>query len=264
EARRDYPRAETRLAAARAIREKTLGLEHPETAEILHRLGVLHLQSGEPQRAEPLLRQALDIRQRTLGPDHPDVAESLTYLGTLLVVTARTDEGLADFRRALGISEKLLRSVGSAASESRIAAFLRHLRTQEDLIYSLLLDKQVPAAAAEPLAMAVALLRKGRSVGQLATASRAVYHGLPPDARQRFEELKAVRGEIAYLTLAGATGEAAERLRKLRERADELEQKLGESSAPLRAQSHVLDVDKVTAEVARRLPADAALVEIVA
>jgi CHAT domain-containing protein/Tfp pilus assembly protein PilF len=264
EAKRDYARAETRLVEARAIREKSFGVEHPQTAESLHRLGAMYLARGEPARAEPLLRQALDIRQRTLGPDHPDVAESLTYLATLLTGTGRTDEAVADFRRALGISEKLLRSIGGAASESQLASFLRHLRTEEDMVYSLLLEKQVPAAAAESLAMTVALLRKGRSVDELAATSRAVYQGLGNEGRQRFEELKAVRGEIAHLSLAGATGEAAEHLRKLRERADDLERKLGEQSAPLRARARLAEPDKIVAEVARRLPADGTLVEIVA
>jgi tetratricopeptide (TPR) repeat protein len=65
---------------ALALREKALGPMHPDVAEILNNLALLHKQQGAYGRAEPLLIRALDIREKGLGPMHPDVATGLFNL----------------------------------------------------------------------------------------------------------------------------------------------------------------------------------------
>ena len=72
------------LSAVLAIREKTLGPDHPDVAATLDILADLHTYHSVTdkqnfQRAEaiPLYERALGIRQKTLGPDHVDLTATL-------------------------------------------------------------------------------------------------------------------------------------------------------------------------------------------
>jgi tetratricopeptide (TPR) repeat protein len=104
----DYARARPLHERALAIREKTLGLEHPETATGLNNLGHLLQVQGDRAGARPLYDRALAICEKALGPEHPKTAVSLNNLALLL-----HDQGnLAGARplceRALAIREKAL------------------------------------------------------------------------------------------------------------------------------------------------------------
>jgi tetratricopeptide (TPR) repeat protein len=93
---------------ALAIREKTLGPEHPETAQGLNNLARLYEAIGDQAKAEPLYRRTLAIREKALGPEHPDTAISLNNLAGLY--EAMGDHARAEplHRRALAIREKVL------------------------------------------------------------------------------------------------------------------------------------------------------------
>lgn len=71
------------LNDALAIREKTLGENHPAVAATLNNLAVLYGKRGKYKEAEPLCKRALDIREKVLGKDHPDVAKQLNNLALL-------------------------------------------------------------------------------------------------------------------------------------------------------------------------------------
>jgi tetratricopeptide (TPR) repeat protein len=79
-----YSDARPYYERALAIREKMLGVDHPDTAESLSNLGGLLDSQGDLTGARSYLERALAIRETALGPDHPDVATSLSNLGYLL------------------------------------------------------------------------------------------------------------------------------------------------------------------------------------
>ena len=58
-----------------AIREKTLGPDHPDVASALNNLASLYHKQGRYAEAEPLYKRSLAINEKALGPDHPDVAQ---------------------------------------------------------------------------------------------------------------------------------------------------------------------------------------------
>jgi len=62
-----YAEAEPLYKRAFAIWEKTLGPEHPYTAQSLDNLAELHLAQGQYREAETLFKQALAIKESTLG-----------------------------------------------------------------------------------------------------------------------------------------------------------------------------------------------------
>lgn len=263
-ARGDFPRAERLLLQALALRLKRPGGEtHPETALSHHRLGALYFAMGDYPRAEQAYNRALQIRQRRFGADHPEVAESLSYLATLYIATGRTAQAITYLTRAMVTSERLLRAVGMVSNEARMDALLKILRAQEEITYSLLLDPRTAAQAA-PLAMAVALLRKGRSVDEAASTSRAIYQGLGPEERERFERLKALRSQIAHAQIGGVEPGGEGALRRLTMEADRLEQELSQRSAPLRKKSQLPRLEEMVRRTAAALTPESALVEVVA
>jgi tetratricopeptide (TPR) repeat protein len=67
-----------------AIREQTLGPDHPATAESFNNLALLLKDRGDIKGARPLFDRALAIREKALGHNHPDTAESLNNLALLL------------------------------------------------------------------------------------------------------------------------------------------------------------------------------------
>lgn len=59
-----YKEAAHLLNDALAIREKTLGKDHPAVAATLNNLAVLYGKRGKYKEAEPLCKRALEIREK--------------------------------------------------------------------------------------------------------------------------------------------------------------------------------------------------------
>ncbi len=78
-----YDEAIPLAVRALAIREKSLGADHPSTATSLSNLALLYEAKGDYARAEPLYRRALAITEKVLGADHPDTSASLNNLAEL-------------------------------------------------------------------------------------------------------------------------------------------------------------------------------------
>jgi tetratricopeptide (TPR) repeat protein len=118
---------------ALSIREKTLGPEHPDTAESLNDLGLLlHLQD-DLEQARPLSERALAIREKVLGSEHPDTARSLNNLAHVLRVQGDLAGARPLHERALAIREKMLGPNHRDTAESlhNLAALLQ---AQGDLV----------------------------------------------------------------------------------------------------------------------------------
>jgi tetratricopeptide (TPR) repeat protein len=79
-------------SGAVAIREKALGLEHPDLATNLHNLAVLYAVQDQHAKAEPLYQRVLAIREKALGAEHPDVATCLENYALMLRKTQRPQE----------------------------------------------------------------------------------------------------------------------------------------------------------------------------
>ena len=100
--------AELLLRRGLAIRERVLGLEHPDVATSLDRLGNACTMAGRITEAEALFRSALAVRERTLGSEHPMVAESRGCFGLFLIGQGRRGEAEPIVAQALAAYERVL------------------------------------------------------------------------------------------------------------------------------------------------------------
>jgi tetratricopeptide (TPR) repeat protein len=104
----DYAAAVPLHQRALGIREKTLGPDHPDTAQSLNGLAIIYSMQGDYAAAVPLYQRSLAIRENALGPDHPDTATTINNLANLYHY--QDDYATAEplFQRALMIREKSL------------------------------------------------------------------------------------------------------------------------------------------------------------
>jgi CHAT domain-containing protein len=103
-----YHKALPILQRALAIREKTLGPEHPGTVFILNHLAHTYNNLGQYDKALPLQQRALEINENALKPGHPDIAWSLNNLASTYRHLALYDRALPLQQRALAMREKVL------------------------------------------------------------------------------------------------------------------------------------------------------------
>lgn len=98
---------ESMLRRSLRIKEKSLGPEHPETAQTISILVPFLSGSCRSSEAELLTLRALSINEGVLGSDHPAVEGDLIMLAALHVFSGRLYEGELAGRRALAICEKV-------------------------------------------------------------------------------------------------------------------------------------------------------------
>jgi serine/threonine protein kinase/tetratricopeptide (TPR) repeat protein len=86
---------------ALAIREKSLGPEHPRVAMSMDNVAATLRDLGRLDEAEPLFLQALALREKTLPENHPNIAKSLNGLAILYREQGREEEALEMFERTI-------------------------------------------------------------------------------------------------------------------------------------------------------------------
>ncbi len=101
-----YTETESLFRKALAIQERTLGPDHPSTANTLNNLSTYLDRRGRTEEAEPLQRRALEILEKRLGPLHPDTAAMLTTLALLLDREGKLVESEALYRKAVDIARQ--------------------------------------------------------------------------------------------------------------------------------------------------------------
>lgn len=252
------------------IRTAALGASHPQVAATLHRQAVLLQARGDLRGAVTQFDRALAQRKQALGAGHPDVAQTLLGLAAAKIGLGDVTSGLRYLGEARAANEALLHSIaGAGAGEDRLDGFLRSLRAEEDLTYSLLADPTLVTRDEVVAHVATtSLLRKGRSVDEAADTSRALYQGLGPEEKQKLARLREIRSRRADLALAGSGIYSAEEyqrlLRELQTEEDQQQEALLRSSATLRIRIPRYRPDHVLREVQSRIPSGAVLIEIVA
>jgi serine/threonine protein kinase/Tfp pilus assembly protein PilF len=103
-----YEPAKALLGQALETRRQTLGTEHRDVADSMHRLASVHLISGEYDVAEPLLLETLRLRRELLGDEDPQVADTQSEIAALLHDVGKYETAEAMYRETLALDRKLL------------------------------------------------------------------------------------------------------------------------------------------------------------
>ncbi len=91
-----------------AIREKTLGRDHPEVAKALSALAGIYRKQGRFAEAEPLYERAVAILEKARGPNNPEFAEALNDLAVLYQDEDRNADAETLYKRTIAIIQKAL------------------------------------------------------------------------------------------------------------------------------------------------------------
>jgi serine/threonine protein kinase/tetratricopeptide (TPR) repeat protein len=86
---------------ALALRERTLGPDHPDTLESMDNLASAYRGAGQVADAIPLFERALKLQRSTLGPDHLHTLITLDCLAAAYREVGRVDDALPLIEEAL-------------------------------------------------------------------------------------------------------------------------------------------------------------------
>ncbi|CAN5951183.1 unnamed protein product [Sphagnum jensenii] len=104
----EFPKAESALTKALAIRGKALGTENAKVAEVIEQLGTLYLNERKYEQSEPMLKRSLDMRLKLFGENSAEVACSMAALGALNTSKNLLRDAEALLRKSLAIQEEKL------------------------------------------------------------------------------------------------------------------------------------------------------------
>jgi CHAT domain-containing protein/Tfp pilus assembly protein PilF len=262
----DYAKAEPLFQRALAIAEKTVGPAHPGVAEVLNNLANLYRCRGDYAEAEPLYRRALDINEKalgkeTLGQDHPRIAETLTEMARLYAAKGDYTQAIVFLSRANAIEEDNFRNALAIGSERQKLLYLA--KFSDETYFTLSLQGQAAPDNAQALKLAfnTILSRKGRGLDAMTDTIAALRRNAAPQDRERFDKLKDARSQLATLMLEVPDADKLEiyrkRIKKLKDKVDDLEGELSSRSVEFRKQVQPITLTAVQAT----LPAQSALVE---
>ncbi|MFO0586120.1 MAG: CHAT domain-containing tetratricopeptide repeat protein [Polyangiaceae bacterium] len=243
-----------------ALRKVQGGATHPSIATVQHSMARLRIAEGRGAEAQALAQSALPILEASNGPRHRRVADVLEDIAESLVIQGRASDALPFEDRGADIRDRDAAVVLAVGSEAQKRLLLARRRKHRDAALT------IAAAADEAgalLGLRIVLHDKGR-LADLSTSEMAALRGRLDDAgRATLDELAQVTAAISSAVIQGETvtigARARQRLDRLEARRQLLSGRIGNASAAFRADEPSLTVD----DVARRLPGDAALVEIV-
>jgi hypothetical protein len=234
---------------------------------LLNSLASLYKAKGQYARAEPLLERALAIEEEALGQRASSLSGLLNSLAEVRLSQQRLDEALPLLERAFAIPKTTCVRKPSACPRQACRASCTCCGRMRKRLYSLVRARP-DNVRVRHLALTAALLRKGRSVEELADTSRIIHRNLGMDERDTFERLRALRSQVADLSLAGpghlSAADYERRLKGLSRQGEALEVELARRSEPLRSLYSLPSPAELLGRVAAALPRDGALIEFVA
>lgn len=246
-------------AVVRGLAANRIDLARADLINALVVLSDCHEHFGRTRAALAALERARSLavrrRDRRVGPIESEIGKALIRAG-------RFAEAVPHLARALDRAEQRLRREGRAMSSKSMDTLLGVGLGDDQFVVSALAMARPDLAPAVRLALAYALLRKGRALDEAALRQRAMHEAR---SDRRFGHLRALRARIAHATL-GAGDEAnpsEDGVAALTAEADALEIELAREAVVERVRRDPPTRAAIVSRVAGALPARAALVEYV-
>ncbi|MFI5217475.1 MAG: CHAT domain-containing protein, partial [Candidatus Limnocylindria bacterium] len=285
-AAQEYASSVAALAAA-------LGEDHPSVAAAQRNAARIELDRGEPAKAAALLDRALAAQRKSLGDAHPSLAPTrlargrvLARQGQLGAAASEIDAALATLLSEFGPDHPLVARARMARARVAAAQGDGAVATREALeasravavhtrrTFGAISDRQrallvqdaqevagalLSAPGADPREVYLSLLPHRDSVLRSIAATRAASRGLSGQAEQLQSKLAGLRARYVAAALSQGEGTSA-RTKQLADQIDGLEAIAASAGGSLPDTRP----DEVLAAACGHLPADAALIELVA
>jgi len=103
----EYDNALNLLEKIKEIREKVLGIEHPDTAAIYNNIALVYNAQGDYDKALEWQLKALEIREKTLKAENPDRAQSYNNIAEVYVNKGENIKALEWYQCALLFYKKI-------------------------------------------------------------------------------------------------------------------------------------------------------------
>lgn len=263
----EYEASEKKFTQAIQIYEKIHETAQPEFADLLNNFGLLYQFQGLFDKAFKQYERGIKIGTTTRGQYYPGTLRLQINQALLELARDNRTAGLAGLTTAFMSSEYTLQL--AQLSESRLDALLNSLQRDADTAYSLpSYCKNDPSAVS--LALAMLLLRKGRSLDELVLASSrrlhppAEGHGQSDAAEQN--RLRILRSNMArrLLSLQGQTltKGTSQDLGKIAQELERLDQQLASLARIPRALTQPPSPQSVISGVQKALEPGTALLEV--
>ena len=127
----DYTLALEYYERALIISERSLGLDHSDTGDILRNMANVFKLQGEFARALEYYDRVLAIDEKSFGPDHPSTAGTVNNVAGVFLAQGELTRALACSKRALTIIET---SLGPHHPSTGTISFLQKNLNREGLI----------------------------------------------------------------------------------------------------------------------------------
>ncbi len=260
----NYSKAKPFYMRSLTIREKVLGREHPDVALSLNNLALLYQLQGDYSKAEPLYQRSLAIFEKVLGGEHPDVAQSLNNLAGLYWVKGDINRATDFLTRGLAAEEKNLHLIYAVGSEQRKQNYAQTFSGRADATITLALQQTKNPTLAK-LALTTILRRKGRVLDAMTDTVQILRAQLAdnPETKKLFDDWLDVQRRLANLVYRGQGEQNFEiyqqQIKQLEAEKEKLEEQVSVRSAEFRKEITPVEL----ADIQAKIPADAAMVEIV-
>ena len=258
-----YPTAEPLHKRSLAVREKTLGPEHPDVAQSLSNLALLYHDQGKHGEVELLLRRSLAIKEKALGPEHPDVGLALKNLAILHYEQGLPDQAEPLFGRSLQNLSRQLEQHFAYMSEKERLLFLDKVSGSFPLYYSFCFSYRERNPALVGKMYDVVLWQKGLVGTSIAALRAQIAASGDKQALALLDELAVKKTQLATL-LTSEPGDRAQwrkTVERLEREANALERELVRRSATFAEEKRLARL--TWRDVQKALKKDEAAVEFV-
>ena len=249
------------FSRAETVSERTLGLRHPDTANLLIHVANVYHSEGQYAKALELNRRALEAAEAAAGRYQRVTQDALANVARTYAAQGDFEQAVEYQKRYDAVLEKNLELNLAIGSEREKLAYLSSTSGPTDRTVSLHAREVPYDPVARDLAALVLLQRKGRVMDAMSGSVAALRQRLDAEDRKLFDNLGETSARLATLALGGRGGtpetEYQKQLAAVEEQREKFEAAISGRSAEFRAQSRPVTLAAVMAAI----PPDAALIE---
>jgi CHAT domain-containing protein/Tfp pilus assembly protein PilF len=240
--------AEETLNRALELRMELFGgKEHEDVLRSMNDIALLYVDLGREDDALELFQETLELQETVLGEHHPYTFETLNNLANLQYDLGNLEEAYEVRRVGYDRRNEFLNRILWVAGDNTRQSYIRLYRPELDAYIRLLIELDDERTAREMFD--ISLKRKGLLLKITSETQQVVRMADSPELNAITEELTAARKELAALTLSGPTPETRnnfpQMVSELENKVNNLQLKLGETSALFRESVREISVDEV-------------------